>query len=165
MKKILSGLVAGALAIGVLAGSAFAAVTFDSATGTGFVGKGDVQTALGLNNAEMQKIAKELEFTYAEETVYAVEVYWTTGEGTRGEKTHYVTHKKTQSIKADIDYMARNQKQVNGFILKEMKITDIENPEIPAVGDVYPGNSGHIVTSVEEVSTTGGLYVNGVLLQ
>lgn len=43
--------------------AANAAVTFDPATGTGFVGKGDVQTALGYNNAQLQKNASTLVFT------------------------------------------------------------------------------------------------------
>ena len=43
--------------------AAHAAVTFDLATGTGFVGKGDVQTALGYNNAQLQKNASTLVFT------------------------------------------------------------------------------------------------------
>ena len=84
MKKLFSGLAAGALAMGIMASSAFAAVTFDPATGTGFVGKGDVQTAMGWNNAELQKNAENLKFTYVTETTYAVAVTWTTGEGKRG---------------------------------------------------------------------------------
>ena len=43
--------------------AAHAAVTFDPATGTGFVGKGAVQSALGYNNAHLQKNASTLVFT------------------------------------------------------------------------------------------------------
>jgi hypothetical protein len=43
--------------------AANAAVTFDPATGTGFVGKGDVQSALGYNNTQLQKNANSLVFT------------------------------------------------------------------------------------------------------
>ena len=44
----------------------FASVTFDSSTGTGFVGKGDVQLALGLNNAQMQAYnLNNLNFSYS----------------------------------------------------------------------------------------------------
>ena len=41
------------IAVGA-AGSASASTTIDAA-GKGFVGKGDVQTALGINNAALQK--------------------------------------------------------------------------------------------------------------
>src|SRR5918996_4693526 len=44
-----------AFAIGMTA--AFALVTFDPSTGTGFVGKGDVQTAFGWNNKQLQNNA------------------------------------------------------------------------------------------------------------
>lgn len=36
-----------------MVGSALATVTFDPGTGTGFVGKGDVQNAFGWNNAQL----------------------------------------------------------------------------------------------------------------
>ncbi|MGY4645795.1 hypothetical protein [Cellulomonas sp. URHB0016] len=45
------------------AGAAQASVTLDAASGAGFVGKGDVQTALGWNNAVLQKNAESLTFT------------------------------------------------------------------------------------------------------
>lgn len=166
MKKLFSGLAAGALAMGIMASSAFAAVTFDPVDGTGFVGKGDVQTALGWNNAELQKNAENLKFTYETQTVYEVTVTWTTGDGTKGEKTHTVEHKRTYSVNDIVDYGARIKNQVTGFNLLGFN-SDL-NPtfdEIPKVGDEYPGNSGHIVKLVELVSTTGGLYVDGILLQ
>ncbi len=149
--------------MGVLAGSAFAAVTIDPVAGTGFVGKGDVQTALGWNNAELQKKAEELNFTYSTTTTYAVTVSWITGEGTKGENTHYVEHKRDSSVNASVAYESRTKKQVTGFILE---ITNtVTTGDIPKVGDEFPGKSGHIVTDIKEVSTTGGLYVNGELLQ
>ena len=43
--------------------AANAAVTFDPVTGTGFVGKGDVQNVLGYNNSHLQKNASTLVFT------------------------------------------------------------------------------------------------------
>jgi hypothetical protein len=44
------------------AGAVFAAVTFDPETGTGFVGKGDVQTAFGWNNKQLQDNAGLVQF-------------------------------------------------------------------------------------------------------
>lgn len=164
MKKILSSLAAGALAMGLLAGSAFAAVTIDPATGEGFVGKGDVQTALGYNNAQMQKEAENLTFNYVTKTTYEVTVTWTTGEGTRGEKTHTVDHERSSSINSSIGYDSRTKKQVTGFILNGFTEPGTTG-KIPKVGDEFPGNSGHIVTDIKVVSTTGGLYVNDKLIQ
>ena len=65
---------------------------------------------------------------------------------------------------AVVGYDARNKKQVTGFTLDKFEAVTTSG-KVPAVGDEYPGNSGHIVETVEEVSTTGGLYVNGALLQ
>ena len=68
-------LLVGIVAALALAGVAAASVTFDptcpytpsNGTGTcGFVGKGDVQLALGYNNSQMQKNAGSLLFTYAQ---------------------------------------------------------------------------------------------------
>ncbi len=54
---------------------AFAAVTFDPATGTGFVGKGDVQLIYGWNNKQLQDNAANVQFRANSEVV--TEVSWT----------------------------------------------------------------------------------------
>ncbi len=61
--KIASAGAAAAAVVVIAAAPATASVSFDSSTGTGFVGKGDVQTALGWNNAALQKNASSLTFT------------------------------------------------------------------------------------------------------
>ena len=75
MKKRIWALVAGVIAAGVLVASAAAAVSFDptcsltpsNGTGAcGFVGKGDVQSALGYNNPKMQANAGKLAFAYSQ---------------------------------------------------------------------------------------------------
>ena len=58
MRKIILGLAASAAIATPLGTAAHASVTIDSA-GKGFVGKGDVQTALGYNNTQMQANAGE----------------------------------------------------------------------------------------------------------
>ncbi|AZU60573.1 hypothetical protein [Neobacillus mesonae] len=163
-KKFLSGIAAGALAFGIMASSGFAAVTFDPSTGTGFVGKGDVQSSLGFNNAHMQREANNLVFSYESVEKYEVTVEWTTGEGTKGEKTHTVEHKVSSFINSDVNYDSRKAKQYTGFNLTGLGNT-IEAGTFLKVSDEYPGNSGHIVTSVNLISSTGTLYVNGVPLQ
>ncbi|MBM7095402.1 hypothetical protein JSY36_06530 [Bacillus sp. H-16] len=164
MKKIISGLTAGALAMSLFIGSAFAGGTIDYSNGQGFVGKGDVQSALGYNNSQLQQNADKLEFTYQSVDTYEITVEWTTGEGTRGEKTHTVEHKRTSTFSSDVDYDTRKAKQVTGFYLEGFANETTEG-NIPEVGDEFPGNSGHKVKSVELVSSTGTLFVNGVEIQ
>ncbi|HSK25425.1 MAG TPA: hypothetical protein VK894_00765, partial [Jiangellales bacterium] len=73
MRRITVGLLASA-ALVLSGGVAQAAVTFDAATGEGFVGKGDVQLALGYNNKQLQDNAGSLEFAAVSEVV--TEVSW-----------------------------------------------------------------------------------------
>lgn len=54
--------IASAAALALAATAAFAAVTFDPATGTGFVGKGDVQLVFGWNNKALQDNADFIDF-------------------------------------------------------------------------------------------------------
>ncbi|WP_030274548.1 hypothetical protein [Streptomyces sp. NRRL B-24484] len=63
--KLVGGAAVSVAALALGAAPASAAAGFDPATGTGFIGKGDVQTALGFNNAALQKAvdAKSLSFT------------------------------------------------------------------------------------------------------
>jgi opacity protein-like surface antigen len=57
MKKML---LAAGIALATISTAAVAAVTFDPATGTGFVGKGDIQLAFGWNNKAAQDNATAL---------------------------------------------------------------------------------------------------------
>jgi hypothetical protein len=76
MRIVLVGVVA-ALTV---AGSAAATVTFNR-YGTGFVGKGDVQTAFGWNNAQFQRNASGITFTYANDLIEAQTCWqWQNGE-------------------------------------------------------------------------------------
>lgn len=72
-KLIIGGVVAAAAILTPLgfASSANAAVAVDG-TGTGFIGKGDVQTALGYNNAQMQSNAGSLTFTTSQDATRAL---------------------------------------------------------------------------------------------
>ena len=55
--------VASLVAVGLLTAATYLTITYDPTTGTGFVGKGDVQLVLGLNNAKIQAAAASLNFT------------------------------------------------------------------------------------------------------
>jgi hypothetical protein len=62
MLKKLSILLAVAMTALLSATAAFAAYTFDPASGTGFVGKGDVQLVYGYNNQQLQTNAAKIDF-------------------------------------------------------------------------------------------------------
>lgn len=57
----------------------FAAVTFNPATGSGFVGKGDVQLAFSWNNAKLQLNASGVTFSYKSVQTYTITEIYATG--------------------------------------------------------------------------------------
>lgn len=153
------------LGLALACATALAAVTFDAATGTGFVGKGDVQDAFGWNNAELQTNAGGVTFSYEATAYYAAVCTWTTGEGTRGQKTHNVSHSTGMSVTSEVaSSLRRNRQQiVTGFDLTGYGNSFTESGTIPVVGGPCPGNPGHegIWTSVTQLEGgEGGLYVN-----
>jgi hypothetical protein len=93
--------------------TAYAAVAFDSATGMGFVGKGDVQLALGLNNKKLQEKANDVEFRAS--SIVVTEVTWVcTKDNENTQERRRTTTTSTQGIVASV---ARERNQVTGFIL------------------------------------------------
>ncbi|MGG0177502.1 hypothetical protein [Gottfriedia acidiceleris] len=173
MKKAIGGLIlTGLLTLGVATSGAHAAVTFDSAAGTGFVGKGDVQLAFNWNNAALQKNASALTFTYEAKDTYVVTEYWETLTGGKQPKivTHEITVPKHASVSADVAYDARKANQINGFNLNHFG-TVVTDGTVPVVGDPLTGNREvyddaegvwvhATVTEVKPVSSEGGLFVN-----
>jgi hypothetical protein len=165
-KKIMFGALASAI---VLSTPASAAVNFDSTTGTGFVGKGDVQLAFGWNNQTLQRNAAGVTFTYNNTSTYDAVCTFTTGEGTRGEQTHNITHHTSVGVNASISYAPRKNSSglngdITGFFLTGFNGTPTgSGDEVPVVGGPCPGNQG---TDGEWTSVTqtgggdGGLYVN-----
>ncbi|WP_156319759.1 hypothetical protein [Bacillus sp. FJAT-18017] len=59
----------------------------------------------------------------------------------------------------------KSKQQVTEFNLSGLGNLVVEGAELSEVGDEYPGKSGQTVISVEKVSSTAELFVNGVLLQ
>lgn len=139
----------------------FAAVTFDLSTGTGFVGKGDVQNAFGWNNTQLQNNASGVSLTYDAVETYEVELYWETETGNGKVIIHEVTIPRHTSVNASIAYDARTKNQITGFNLTGLGATTYEG-FVPVVGQEWPENNGNnrIVVGVTLVSSTGGLYVN-----
>lgn len=149
-----------AVGLAMFAGAAFATVTFDPLSGAGFVGKGDVQLAFGWNNATLQTNAGSLSFSEAVTESYTAVCTWVTGEGTRGEKTHNVTHTLTTEVSGAVQYDARTHKQVDGFILTGFGPQTVSGT-VPVVDGPCPGNAGTGGTwsSVQLDSALAGLYV------
>jgi len=108
-------LVIGALVASLtLAGAAIAAVTFDPATGTGFVGKGDVQLVFGWNNAQLQANAGSVQFRAL--TTEVTEVSWEcTNEN--NENIQERARTTTTSIEGLVSSIARVKNQITGFNL------------------------------------------------
>lgn len=114
-----------------------ASVTLDLASGTGFVGKGDVQTVLGLDNAGMQAIANSLSFTYETTETYDILTAWATGniDNPVSLNAHTATVTTIQNVFSDIAYDPRKvngQKQYTGFNLKGFGGTSVFG-ELPAL--------------------------------
>lgn len=145
-----------------LSSAVMATVTFSPATGTGFVGKGDVQLALGWNNAMLQANANTLTFNYVATDTYTAVCTFITGEGTRGQRTHNVGHTSTTGISGIVAYDARARNQITGFNLTGLSSPAVEGGEAPVVGGACPGNAGTDGTwsTVDLTSSVTALNVN-----
>src|SRR5688572_1529987 len=138
-------------ACGTVLVTAYAAVTFDPATGIGFVGKGDLQTPWGWNDAKLQAEAPGVSFYYhsSATSLYSAVCTWTTGEGKKGEKIHNVAHNKevvnvvSSSVACDLRKNGNNK--VTGFNLMgcTTQSSTVEADVAPVVGGPCMGNEGH----------------------
>ena len=158
--------IATAVAAATISTAALALVTYDPATGTGFVGKGDVQLAFGWNNKQLQDNAGGVGFVYDQTTSYSGVCTWTTGEGTRGEQTHNVDHTTRTAVLSTVAYEARKNSSgkdgsITGFFLTGNGATTSTGGAAPEVGGPclgFPGNDA-VWSSVSAGSSTGGLSV------
>jgi hypothetical protein len=154
-------------ALAVVASAALATVTFDAATGKGFVGKGDVQLALGWNNAMLQSNASGVSFTYEASEDFDITCEWDTGVKNI---VHHVNHRQrstTLNAAVLVDLRKNRQQDVTGFNLTGFGSTVESGDPIPSVGDGCPGfqGNGAVVTAVQTLgATVGGLYVHYGLL-
>lgn len=142
------------------AGSAISAVTFDPVSGTGFVGKGDVQLAFGWNNAQLQANQGNVTFSYQTVEIHTAVCTWITGEGTRGQQTHNVSHKKKTGVFGALAFDERTRKQITGYNLTGYNSLTQTTGAVPVVGGPCPGNPGTegTWTSVALTSSTAGLF-------
>jgi hypothetical protein len=142
------------------ASAAYATVTFDGATGTGFVGKGDVQLVLGWNNAALQQNASQLTFSYQVQDKYDATCSWTTTTGSGKVIYHDVTVKKTVKVNDTVQYDARTHKQVDGFMLTGFgTVSQNIDPPVDGGGCLGEGGQQGVWSDVIKTSTSGGLYV------
>jgi hypothetical protein len=149
-----------------LAGLCFAAVTFDPVTGIGFVGKGDVQLALGLNNAQLQAQASSLQFAAVSSEVTEVSWICTNTNNENIQERSRTTTMETQGLLASV---TRERNQITGFQLRGYTQTapsQSSTTEGPAVNSCPSGP--WILTEPagdpEVISSTSVLTVDGVAL-
>jgi hypothetical protein len=132
-------LVIGALVASLaLAGAAIAAVTFDPATGTGFVGKGDVQLVFGWNNKDLQDNAGSVRFRALTEEVTEVSWVCTNANNENIQERERTT---TTSIEGLVSSIARVKNQITGFNLTGYTDTPTQSSttEGPAVNSCPSG--------------------------
>jgi hypothetical protein len=166
----LAGVAAAALTAVAFAGPASASVTVN-ADGTGFVGKGDVQTVLGLNNAQMQNTP--VSFTMKSTTTQSFD--WTcvktmvTGNGTVKETRQERANVTTTDVTAVVSNVARVKNQITGYNLTGLGATTttsvVDGPAPQSCPDASSGfelDPDSVVSGVP--STTNGFFVNGVSL-
>lgn len=152
--------------IGLLgfAGAAIAAVTFDAADGTGFVGKGDVQLAYGWNNKQLQANASNVDFLYTDVTdyEYTCEGHLEGGNQGKGKgkgkkKVRSVLDTST-AISRDLTTATRHNPKgdINGFNLQGFEAI-LSQDDIPEVGETCTAideETGKEFTgTISEVST------------
>lgn len=154
---------ASAASVALLVTSASAAVTFDPSTGTGFVGKGDVQTALGWNNKQLQTGAEDLVFAYSATSMFDTTWTCTKNGATNTQERENTTIRTTQGV---VDSVARERNQVTGFHLDGFSgsPSSSEDKFGPLAGSCPNNWSVTDMDTGTPVVTGGGLTVNGVPL-
>jgi hypothetical protein len=144
-KRTITAFAAAALMLGLTAGVANAAITYDPATDTGFVGKGDVQYTYGWNNRALNDNAGSLKFARQDKLVeeWSWECRTVTNNGSIKEQ-----EKKTKEISFTRTIVSKvvrdNKKQVTGFGLDGLAgaaIKTIESPAEDDAGYCKPGST------------------------
>ena len=174
MRRIIKvAAVAATSLIALGAGSAAHASVTVNADGTGFVGKGDVQNALGgLNNSQIQ--ALKVDFTQKSTTEQSFD--WTcvkstvTGNGTVKETRQERANVTTTDVTAVVSSVARVKNQITGYNLTGFGATTtssaVDGPAPQSCPDAASGfvlDPDSVVTGLP-IETAAGFYVNGVPL-
>jgi hypothetical protein len=146
-----------------LAATTAVAYTIDDA-GFGWVGKGEVQTVFGLNNARMQAAHTRVVFDYEATTVYSWQCEWYTGAD---HNLSHHTHPQTTSraVSAAIGSGSRPTGQWTGWNLTGFEGATATGGDFTATcpgNDAGNGNSGEktVVDGSVTSTTTGGLFAS-----
>lgn len=140
---------------------AYAAVIFNPADGTGFVGKGDVQLVYGWNNKQLQDNAGFVDFRANSEVVTEVSWECTNSNNQSIQERERTT---TTTIQGVVDSIARERNQITGFNLTGYSGTPTETSETegPAVNSC-PSGPWSLTSPAgdpEVVSSSSGLEVS-----
>jgi hypothetical protein len=160
-KFIGSAAIVAAFAIGTTA--ALAAVTFDPATGTGFVGKGDVQLVFGWNNKALQDNAGSVDFRSA--STETSETTWTCKRDS-GEQTQERLRTTTTTIQGLVTTVGRLKNQITGFNLNGYEGTPTtttvsDGPALGSCPQFWTEVEGSQETVVTPGTTTLEVSING----
>jgi hypothetical protein len=131
----------------------FAAVTFDPATGTGFVGKGDVQLVFGWNNKALQDNANSVQFSASSTT----EVTW---ECTNSNNDKVQERSRITTTEGLVSSIARERNQITGFILSGYNGTSTSSTDGPALNSCPSGPWSLTSPAGDPVPVGGGLEVS-----
>jgi hypothetical protein len=129
--------------------TAFAEVNFNESTYSGFVSKGDVQSAFGWNNAQLQINADKITFTWISIGHRAAH-YHNYGPGGISDPLPDTVIPYDHRTLSDIGYTIQATRQVHGFVLTGV-IGDFIDYDQPVLYDF---------AWAELISFTDGLYVN-----
>jgi hypothetical protein len=168
MRRITMIAVLAAIAILSTAAVASASVAFDGTTATGFVGKGDVQNALGLaNDGAMQDLFKAGGVKFTSHYKWATTTNWSCSDGTTNSRTSTVIQAVPMNVTANTNNAG---KLTNGWNLDGIKSTFGSYVSGGYSGAAYNGDCGPNAYSTGflphgfDNGPLGGLYVNGVEL-
>jgi hypothetical protein len=131
MKSRLLILVVLAAVLVLVVSAVSAAVTFDAETGTGFVGKGDVQLVFGWNNKGLQDNAAGVTFSYEETGTFTVVCSRVHNVHGYQEQTF---NNKIIGILSEVEYELRNNKQgqITGFLLHGFGAEEVSGEGCPS---------------------------------
>jgi hypothetical protein len=152
-----------------ISSAALAIVSFDPATGTGFVGKGDVQLSFGgMNNKQIQTVANSVGFRANSTSV--TEVSWEC-TNTNNDKVQERAQTTTSSVQGIVTTVARENSKgkdgaVTGFFLNGYignATTTSTSTEGPAVNSCPNSNGTWFLSTAAgdpvEVSSSSTLEV------
>jgi opacity protein-like surface antigen len=158
MKKSLLAIAATAV-LAISTATAAGAYTLDEAASTGWVGKGEVQTAFGWNNAQLQQRGKDVTFSYGSEDSYQITCQWEAGKSGNIQTR---VRERAVTVALDVTGVDRKNPQgsINGYFLT-LGEEVATGGDVPAIGGTCQaeGNDGQITEVTPLGSTGGGLSV------